>query len=173
MKRVFINDNYLKKEEIEDEIIRVKAMLVNSQNDVLIAHNNNTYQFPGGHKEDDETLETTLLREVKEETGIKVDSISKPFMEIITYDNNYFNTGKKICNKIYYYVINTDKVPDISETHYDALESETEFNLFYVKVPELKEFLHKSVEEGTISSDIGREMLLVSHEYNKLYGGAY
>ena len=56
MKRIFINDYFLKSEDLDFEVIRVKALLVNSKGELLLAHNNNTYQLIGGHKEDDETL---------------------------------------------------------------------------------------------------------------------
>ena len=171
MKRIFINDYFLKPEDMESEVIRVKALLVNSKGELLLAHNNNTYQLIGGHKEDDETLESTLLREIKEETGIGIAHCDGPFIQITTFDNNYFDTGKKVCSKIYYYRIVTDEMPNILETHYDELESATDFNLFYVKTDEMKDFLHKCMDEGSISIDIGREMLLVDREYRRLFGG--
>lgn len=170
MKRIFINDNFLTNDDMESEVIRVKALLVNSKGELLLAHNNNTYQLIGGHKEDDETLENTLLREIKEETGIGIASCDGPFIQITTYDNNYFNTGKKVCSKIYYYRIVTDEIPNILETHYDELESATDFNLFYVKMDDMKDFLHKSMNEGTIDKSIGKEMLLVDREYKRLFG---
>lgn len=170
MKRIFINDNFLTNDDMESEVIRVKALLVNSKGELLLAHNNNTYQLIGGHKEDDETLENTLLREIKEETGIGIANCDGPFIQITTYDNNYFNTGKKVCSKIYYYRIVTDEIPNILETHYDELESATDFNLFYVKMDDMKDFLHKSMNEGTIDKSIGKEMLLVDREYKRLFG---
>lgn len=170
MKRIFINDNFLTNDDMESEVIRVKALLVNSKGELLLAHNNNTYQLIGGHKEDDETLENTLLREIKEETGIGIATCDGPFIQITTYDNNYFNTGKKVCSKIYYYRIVTDEMPNILETHYDELESATDFNLFYVKIDDMKNFLHRSMNEGTIDKSIGKEMLLVDREYKRLFG---
>ena len=170
MKRIFINDNFLTNDDMESEVIRVKALLVNSKGELLLAHNNNTYQLIGGHKEDDETLENTLLREIKEETGIGIATCDGPFIQITTYDNNYFNTGKKVCSKIYYYRIVTDEMPNILETHYDELESATDFNLFYVKMADMKNFLHRSMNEGTIDKSIGKEMLLVDREYKRLFG---
>lgn len=170
MKRILINDDNLKIDDLDFEVIRVKGLIINSDGDILIAHNNGTYQFPGGHKEDDETLDDSLEREIKEETGIDVQS-QGPFMSITTYDSNYFNQNKKVCNKIYYYVINTNETPNFEETHYDELECQTEFNLFYISLNELQEFLNKSIDDGSLDINIGREMLLVLEEYNNLYGG--
>lgn len=171
MKQIFINEANLKEEELDFSVIRVKGLVINSQGEILIAHNNGTYQFPGGHKEDEETLDDCLEREIKEETGIDIELDLGPFMQIITFDPNYFETGKKVENKIYYYVIHTDDVPNFNETHYDELECQTEFNLFYVKLDELKLFLEETISNGSLDENIGREMLLVLDEYNKIYGG--
>lgn len=169
MKQIFINEDNLREEDLEATVIRVKAMLINSSKEILLAHNNGTYQFPGGHKEDDEEMDTTLIREVKEETGIDVELDNGPFVQIVTYDSNYFGTGRKMCSKIYYYVIHTDEVPNYEETNYDELECQTEFNLMYTDVRELSQFLDEAVNEGTMDPNICREMKLVAEEYNRIY----
>lgn len=171
MKQILINEDDLKEEELDFSVIRVKALIVNSRQEILLAHNNGTYQFPGGHKEDSETMDECIVREIKEETGIDIDLTVGPFMQITTFDSNYFGTSKKVCNKIYYYVVNTDDVPNFEETHYDELECQTDFDLFYVELSELKTFLEKAIEEGSLDQGIGKEMLLVCDEYNRLYGG--
>lgn len=169
MKQILINENNLNLEDLEGTVIRVKAMIINSDKEVLLAHNNGTYQFPGGHKEDNEDMEYTLVREVKEETGIDVKLEKGPFMQIVTYDNDYFGTGKKMCNKIYYYVIETDEVPNYNETNYDELECQTDFNLIYTDVRSLERFLDDAVLEGEMDPNICKEMQLVVSEYNKIY----
>lgn len=171
MKKIIINDNNINKDEVDMSVTRVKGIVINSRGDILLCHNNNTYQLPGGHVDDNETLEACLKREIKEETGIDVKLNYPPLIEIITYDSNYFNTGKKVENKIYYFRVDTDDEPNFAETNYDELELETDFNLFYIKASNLELFLKKSIEDGSIDSNIGREMLLVCEEYDKVYGG--
>lgn len=169
MRRILLNDDNLQEEDLDFEVIRVKGLIINSTGDILIAHNNGTYQFPGGHKEDDENLDDCLEREIREETGISVTS-NGPFMQITTYDSNYFNQNKKVCNKIYYYVLRTDDKPNYAETHYDELECQTDFNLFYISIRELRNFLKRAMDERNLDEKIGREMLLVLDEYNNVYG---
>jgi ADP-ribose pyrophosphatase YjhB (NUDIX family) len=171
MKQIIINDNNIYEEEIERYVVRVKGLLINSEGKILLAHNNNTYQFPGGHKEDDETVDECIVREIKDETGIDVRIDEDAFLNIVTYDDNYFGTGKKVCNSIYYYRFFTDQKPNFNETHYDELELESDFNLFYVNFSDLGNFLKKSISNGSIDSNIGREMLYVYDEYNKVFGG--
>lgn len=171
MKRVFINDDHLDITDLDYEVIRVKGIIINNNDEVLVAHNNNTYQFPGGHQEKDEDMEEALVREIKEETGINISDFNGPFMQIVTYSKDYFHTGKNVCNKIYYYRILSNDVPNLEETNYDELESQTDFRLFYVSMSELEDFLKKSMDDSTIDASIGKEMLLVLEEYQKIYGG--
>lgn len=169
MKRIFINEDNLNKEDIEDVVIRVKGLIINSKNELLLAHNNGTYQFPGGHMEDGEGMEETLIREISEETGIDILLENGPFMQIVTYDSNYFDTGKRVENKIYYYAIHTDEMPNYQKTHYDELECQTDFDLFYIALDELNNFFENAMNEGSLDRKIGREMLFVIDEYNRIY----
>lgn len=173
MKKIIINDDKLSDIDIETNVVRVKGIIINAKGKVLLAHNNYTYQFPGGHVEENEDLDTCIIREIKDETGISLNVKEEPFLSIITYDNNYFNTGKKVKNTIYYYRFFTDLMPNIDETHYDSLELETDFNLFYVDFKGLKEFIHKSMLDGQIDGKIAREMDLVIENYVEIYGGVF
>lgn len=171
MKKIIINDYNLTDNDIENTVVRVKGLIINSKGKILLAHNNNTYQFPGGHLENSETMDECITRELKEETGIDLEVVEEPFLCISTYDNNYFGTGKKVLSNIYYYRFFTDKEPNYNETHYDELELATEFNLYYVNFKLLEKFLKKCINDGSIDTNIGREMIHVVNEYNEIYGG--
>ena len=170
MKEFVINDDNLTEEDIEMKVIRVKALILNSKGNILLAFNNNTYQFPGGHTSDGEEIDDCIVREIKEEVGIDVE-VGDPFLSIETYDNDYFGTGKKVLNTIYYYRVFTDLEPDFSQTKYDELESKTDFNLFYVDFSHLEEFIVSKIDSNEIDPKIAREMLHVVKEYNKIFGG--
>lgn len=171
MKKIVINDHHLRDEDMESSVVRVKGLILNSKGKILLAHNNNTYQFPGGHLEEGESMDECIFREIKEETGIDVKITEPPFLCIQTYDNDYFGTGKKVLNSIYYYRFFSDDMPNFSETHYDELELATEFNLFYIVFADLHNFLKKSIDDGTIDANIGREMIHVVEIYQDMFGG--
>ena len=153
------------------EVIRVKGFVINSNSEIILIENNHTYQFPGGHYRKGEALELSLSRELREELGIQLDINSGPFLMLTTFDNDYFNSGSKVINKIYYFVVNTDEEPDINNLSLDAIEKETDFNIIKIKLRELDSFLNKCLKDATIDNNICREMLLASHEYNELFGG--
>ena len=172
MKEIVINDKNLTENEMESEVIRVKGLILNSNGKILIAHNNNTYQLPGGHVDDNESTDECIIREIKEETGIDLEVTEGPFMSITTYNHDYFGTGKKVLSKIYYYRFFTDEEPNFEETTYDDLELSTDFNLFYVNFEDFDNFLQENMDSGELDKNIGREMLYVFSEYNNLFGGA-
>jgi 8-oxo-dGTP pyrophosphatase MutT (NUDIX family) len=169
MKEIVINDNHLLDSDIESEVIRVKGLIINSHGKILLAHNNNTFQFPGGHLDEGEDMGECITREIVEETGIHVILKEEPFLCIKTYDNDYFGTGKKVLNSIYYYRFFTDELPNFEETHYDEFELATEFDLFYIPFVDLKNFLQKCIEDEKIDPNIGREMIHVVDIYNEVY----
>lgn len=171
MKKIIINDSNLTDDDIESKVVRVKALILNSKGKVLLAQNNNTYQFIGGHLEENESMNECIIREISEESGIDLEVTEEPFLCISTYDNNYFGTGKKVLNSIYYFRFFTDLLPDASKTKYDELELTTDFNLYYLNFFMLEKFLKKSIINGSIDANIGREMILVCQEYDNIFGG--
>ena len=159
MEKLLINDGNLEPKDIDGVEIRVKAFIVNSDNEVLILHNNNTYQLPGGHKKKDESLEESLEREIYEETGIQVDIKDEAFMLITEYNKNFLNTGKNICNKIYYYEVITDELPHFDSLNLTELESRTDLKINYVKIDKIEEFIEESKNNNMMNELIAYELV--------------
>ena len=59
MKEIIYNYDYLKDEDITEVVIRTKALMINNKN-IILGKENNIYQFPGGHLEENETFEEVL-----------------------------------------------------------------------------------------------------------------
>lgn len=167
MKRVIINEDNLDIKDIDDTVIRVKALMVNEKQELLVVHNNYTYQFPGGHWRDHESLEESLKREIKEETGIDSTIETGPFVVIEEYYSNYLDTGKTRCNKMYYYIVRSNEGPKVEEMSLSDLERSTDFNLFYIPIKDMEQFLRESMLNHSIETVIGKEMLVVMQEYKE------
>ena len=67
MRTIVINDKKLLEREIDYNVIRTKAFIVNSNNEIMLVHNNHTYKLPGGHIELGESIIDSIKREIKEE----------------------------------------------------------------------------------------------------------
>ena len=169
MKEIFYNHDNLNENEIDETVIRVKALLINSNNEIALGYCHKTYQFPGGHLEENETLEEGLKREVKEETGIDIKETNlKPFEKITYYSKNYHGTGKNRKNDIYYYIINTDAKFDMNNSKLDEWEKDGNFTVKTFPIENVEQVLIDSIPDNPINKVIVEEMLDIFKEYNKI-----
>lgn len=168
MKEIIINPDNLNKEDIDTTVVRAKALIVNDSDEVILGFSLGTYQFPGGHLSNDESMEDCLKREVLEETGIKVNDVNKPFASIVNYVKNYRESGLNRENIIYYYLINTNDEPDMSETDYDDLEKLGNFQVVKVNLNDINDLLINSIPFNTINKIIVDEMLQILDIYRNM-----
>ena len=56
MKEVLYNYDNLAIDEIDEVVIRTKALIINDNDEITLGYSNGTYQFPGGHLESGEEL---------------------------------------------------------------------------------------------------------------------
>ena len=168
MKEIVYNKENLTDKDIDETVIRVKALIVNSKNEILLGYCHKTYQFPGGHLEENEDLEEGLKRELKEETGIEINKDNlKPFEKIIYYTSNYRNTGLNRKNEIYYYIVKTNKSVNANNMNLDNWEKEGNYTVKKVSLKSVEQVLKSSVHDNPINSIIVEEMIEVLNEYKK------
>jgi len=166
MKEIIYNYDNLTKEDIDETLIRTKILLINSKREILLGYCNKIYQFPGGHLRDKETLADCLQREVKEETGMIINSFNlEPFFLIRHYSKNYRGTQKNRCNKIYYYYLKTDETFNLENVQYDEWEKEGNYELKYIKLDDIETVLIDSIFDNNLNKGIVEEMLEVIKEF--------
>ena len=162
------NYNNLKDEDITDITIKVKALMLNSNEEILLASVGNEYHFPGGKKEIQEGIDETIKREIKEETGINVSNMDlEPFAKLTMY---FQDTPKKDRNKkviIYYYEIFTNEVPNHDKMTLTENELKKNFKIIKVKFEDLKEILINNAIRHGDKKGIVEEMLQILDLYNK------
>ena len=155
-----INYDHIKESEINDRIIRVKAVMMNSKKEILLAEAYTTIQFPGGHLEEGETLDEGLKREVLEETGIILNDEYKPFFALKYFLKDYPVQGNNRSIEIYYYYIYTDEPYNLDNIYLDDQERNGNFKLAYVPLKKLKKYLLKNPGNLEINKIVTNEMLL-------------
>lgn len=171
IEKIYNYDN-LTLEEIDEKTTRARAIIINSNNEVLMCYSNGLqhYEFPGGHLEKGESLEDGLKREIKEETGISIDVKEiKEFYAIKYYCKNYHNSGKNRLVEIFYYIVYCDSVYENSKRQLDSNEIIQNYECRYIKVNELKNILienKKTTKENNSALD---DMILIWNEFLKIY----
>ncbi|MBQ4584061.1 MAG: NUDIX hydrolase [Bacilli bacterium] len=166
MKQIITNKYNLTDSDMTEVVKRVKVLLVNSNNDVLLGYSHNNYQFPGGHVEDNETLIQAVNREVLEETGIELNiSNIEPFACAIGYYKDWPAEGKNRKIEIYYYEVKTDEAPNLENTEYTENEKDGNFELRYIPLSEVEDVLRANAEEYGDKKGIAREMIELFEVY--------
>ena len=160
MKEIIDNRSNLKEEDVTEVVKRVKILIVNSKNEVLLGYSHHEYQFPGGHVEEGESLEETVIREIKEETGIELESVeTEPFALLTGYYKDWPKEGNNRKIEIYYYEIKTDEDYNLDNTDYTESEKEGNFELRRINLDNVEEELKKNIEEYGDEKGIAKEML--------------
>lgn len=166
MKEIIYNYDYLKDEDITEVVIRSKALIINGKN-IILGNEDNIYQFPGGHLEDKETFEECLKREVLEETGIEIDDneVKRPFMKVTYLNRDWPEAGKNRKAEIYYYLIETNKNPDINKVKYTDHEKQGNFKIECIPLNEATNVIENNISKNEKNKIIAPDMIMAITEY--------
>ena len=169
MEKIITNEYNLKDEDMTEVVKRVKVLLINSKNEILLGYSDHEYQCPGGHVEENEDLIDTINREIKEETGIELGIKDiEPFACTLGYYKDWPTVGNNRKIEIYYYEIKTDIKPDLSNTKYTEREKEGNFELRYIPIDEVENELIRNVEIYGDKHGIAKEMLKMFEVYKNI-----
>ena len=129
---------------IPRNVVRVKAFLLNDNNEFLLGKCGGGYQLPGGHAEINEDYKTTLIREIKEETGItlNLDNNVKPYYSIC-----YKTNKTEFTSQVVYFFIRCNEKPNLSKTNYTKEELDGNFSLEYINADNFLNIINQNKEE--------------------------
>ena len=163
MKKLVINKNNLELKDINEFVYRPRAIIINSNNEILLGFCNNTYQFPGGFLEYNETLIEGLKREILEETGILLNDkeIIKQICTIEYLNKNYPRKDNNRLTKFSYYYVVTDKKVNLNNTNYDEWEKKNNFKLKYVFISDFEKVLNETINDNQMNKMIYKDMMMV------------
>ena len=171
IEKIYNYDN-IEPNDINEKTTRARAILINSNDEVLMCYSNGLqhYEFPGGHLEDNETLQEGLKREIIEETGINIDNEKiEPFYAIKYYCKNYRDSGKNRLVDIYYFVVKCDEIYDDSKRELDVNEVIQNYECQYLNVWELKNILEENKKTTKENNSALDDMLLIWNEFLNKY----
>lgn len=165
MKEVIFNNQNLSDEDIQIFENKVKVIIKNSKDELLVCKRNGVIHFIGGKVEKNETCQEAAAREIAEETGIAIsvsDSSLIPFFRMKQYQQNYYNSGKNCSLSITYLLCDTDEKFDYDKRNLDEYESKEHFTLEYIPMHNFLEELEKNRE---IAKKDKREFIINEMKY--------
>ena len=159
MKEIIYNYDNVDENEINRIVRRAKALIINDDNEVILALSHKNYYFIGGHVDNDESDFDCLKREIKEETGVDVDiEPMKPFLRIKYLNSNFPSEGVNTMSMANYYVLKMNL--EAKEEERELTDSEADGNFHTVKIPlydsvrVLSESLSDSTRNGAVLDTI-------------------
>lgn len=167
MEKIIVNQDNLKESDITEVVKRVKILLINSKNEILLGYSYNEYQFPGGHVDEDEQLIDALNRELEEEIGVKLNLNIEPFACAYEYYKNWPTLGSNTKLEIYYYELRMDIDPNLEQTNYTDYEKEGNYILKFIPMEILENELIENVRIYGDNNGITTEMLTLLEIYKK------
>ena len=169
MKEIIYNNDNINLSDITSISVRIKVLLINNGK-LLIGNEDGCFMFIGGHKEDNEKLIDTLKREVKEETGIELDNdvINDPFLKIIYLNKDYPNKGENRESDIYYYAVETNKLPNLENVNYTESEINKHFELIYIDLDDAINIIKENIPNHKDNKIISKDMIIALEEYERI-----
>ncbi len=166
MKEIIYNYDYLKESDITEVVIRMKALIINNDN-IILGNESSILQFPGGHLENNETFEECLKREIMEETGIEItdNEIERSFMKVTYLNKDWPEMGKNRKSEIYYYLIKTNKEPDVTKVNYTEHEKQGNFKIDKIPLNSAIEIIRKNIPNNEKNKVIAPDMIMAIEEY--------
>lgn len=149
MKTIVHNHDNLTYKDINDFTVRARALLINDDNEILMGYLDGTYQFPGGHVEDEEELSETLYREVLEETGIRIEKKEyEPFYQVNRFYKSLDREGINRFKQFNYYIVHTNEKYDLSKRKLDQFEIDKNYELRYIPLDKLLDELDRTMNDN-------------------------
>lgn len=169
MKREIIYNNYnLQENEMTDLVVKVKLLLINDNNEILLVYAQNDYTFPGGTHEEGEELIETINREIEEEIGVKTNYEGlEPFVVTKGYYKDWPEVGRNKRIEINYYAIPFNLKPNLENLNLTENEKKENFTLKYIDFDKLEDIVKANIEEYGDQRGIGNEMLNVLKIYKE------
>ena len=160
-------------EEIEEEKRKVRLLICNSSDEILVANYNGIYMIPGGTLEENEILDKAikkaLRREIKEEVGIDINGRSiKHFHTIMHYQENYPKVNGKVVNRLVttdYYKAKIDIDLDAVESNLTDREKEGDFHLEWIDKHKLQKKLVTILSDNPRSEFFHDELRIILEIY--------
>lgn len=172
MKTIINNPYILNETEINKITNKVRALIIDENNNILVTKYADIYMLPGGKIDKGENIESALIRELKEELGIEFDIKElEPFLEFKNYLSNYpiVDSNKLInkLNKTTYFVIKIEKEFDIDKIKLTEREKKNNFSITNLKLDEALNIISNHNSNNPRNQYFKLELIKVLEEFIK------
>ena len=170
--KILINDENLRYNDISEFREKARAILFDEQNNILVANYGGTLMLPGGSLIDREQPYETLIRELKEETGIDYEVTELEYYNSVEhYQKNYKKRNGEIKNRLIrtHYFMGSYKGVNASFQNLSESEKKADFRLELLPLDMIEERILTSDDTNPRKESFDRELLALLKSFNKPY----
>jgi 8-oxo-dGTP pyrophosphatase MutT (NUDIX family) len=163
--KLIINENNLELSDIDEFSSKVRAIIINKNNELLVCKYGETYLLPGGKIDDGEEQISALIRELHEETGTKyLESDFSFFMELNYYQKDYpKRDSDSIVNRLlntYYYKCEYREI-NLDKQILSDKEIKSNFKLEFINLKEIENIIENNINDNPRNIFFQNELLNV------------
>ena len=166
---LIINDDTLELNEVDEFHSKVRVLLLDENNNLLVANYGNTFLFPGGSIDAGETIEDAVIRELKEETGVDYFIDELCYLNVLKYyQRNYPKRDGSFKNRLvttYYYV---GKYKGVTKQTLSLKEQKDNFKLQLISIDNLEELVLKNKTNNPRNIYFVNELITILEYYKNL-----
>lgn len=145
MKKIIINDNNLKLNEIDEIKDKCRVIFIDDNNKILVVHYGEIYLLPGGKVDGNESIYDAAKREIKEETGMIINNEDLLLQyKLSFYQKNYLNRKHELVNRLintYYFLSNIEYIIDNNNISLTEEEKKSNFELVLLSIEDIEEII--------------------------------
>lgn len=166
--KIEINEDNLKKDEIDETRVKVRALLFDDSNRVLIFNYGNVYILPGGKVDGNEFLGNALVRELNEEIGQEYSQDELDYIATIKfYQRDYpkregFNINRLVTTC---YFVGPYKGIEQDERQLSENEIKDNLKLELVPLDELEKLVLNNISNNPRDKYFQKELLSILRIY--------
>ena len=141
---MLVNNDFLKKEELNSFAHKVRAIVFNKDNLLYITDMNSSFNLPGGRVENTEELLDSLIRELREELGVRIFKKDIKYIGEYTFWHKGFPGEKDSVNrenKVDLFLITKPQEIDIINIKLTNYEKHYNFKLILKKLEEIDDLI--------------------------------
>ena len=166
-----INDDNLQFDEVKELTSKVRAILVDENNKILVANYGNVILLPGGKVDEGETLSEAITRELSEELGQDYSANELYFFVTLNYyQKNYPKRDGTFQNRLVqtHYFVGSYKGIKLDSRRLTEKEQKGNFRLELVSLEELENMILNNINNNPRNLYFQKELLTILVSYKKM-----
>ena len=166
-----INEDNLQYNEVDEFSSKVRAILIDENNHILVANYNNVYMLPGGKVDKKETIFEGIIRELNEEIGQDyIEDELESFAKLNYFQKSYPKMDGSVKNRLVqtHFFIGPYKQVNKEKQKLSSSEGKANFKLELLSLDNIENIVSNNISDNPRNIYFQKELLFVIDKYKTI-----